>query len=103
MLCKNGIFGLKFAVCRKKCAACFGLGLYIKRNVGDFGIFFRKARWNKNRVDRPAGFPAGRASHTTVRTGHVYSGSLGCGAIDSKSEVIDSFLLSVPLITGYPA
>ena len=44
---------------------------------------------NYNRVDRPAGFPAGRASHTTVRTGHVYGGSLRCGAIDTKSEDID--------------
>ena len=35
------------------------------------------------RVDCPAGFPAGRASHTTVRTGRVYSGSLRYGVIES--------------------
>ena len=42
-----------------------------------------------DRVGRPAGYPAGRASHTTVRTGRVYSGSLRCGAIDTKSADID--------------
>ena len=35
------------------------------------------------RVDCPAGNPAGRASHTTVRTGRVYSGSLRYGVIES--------------------
>ncbi len=28
-----------------------------------------------NRVDGPADFSTGSASHTTVRTGHVYGGS----------------------------
>ena len=51
-------------------------------------IFLNRLNDN-HRVDCPADFPAGRASHTTVRTGHVYSGSLRCGAIDSKSVDID--------------
>ena len=46
-------------------------------------------RFSTDRVVCPAGFPAGRASHTTVRTGRVYSGSLRCGAIDTKSADID--------------
>lgn len=35
----------------------------------------RKRKTTDNRVDGPADFSTGSASHTTVRTGHVYGGS----------------------------
>ena len=35
----------------------------------------RKEARTDNRVDDPADFSTGSASHTTVRTGHVYGGS----------------------------
>ena len=62
---------------------------------------YTQIHYKQHRVDCPADFPAGRASHTTVRTGRVYSGSLRCGAIDTKSLfrffALSRLLQAIPL------